>query len=95
MLAIAPSFPFWSRLVLPILNQEFIEDQWAGEEGKAGRIEDDGARDDGGGKENEEERVLYGIPDSRIRKIISGRQAAAKRWRKVGSKHGPPHRQCK
>ncbi|CAM9643935.1 unnamed protein product [Pylaiella littoralis] len=65
------------------LESEFVEDQWAGEESKAGRIEDDGARDDGGGKENEEERVLYGIPDSRIRKIISGRQAAAKRWRKM------------
>lgn len=35
------------------------------------------------GVENEQEHDLVTVPDSRIRKIRSGRQAASKRWKQV------------
>ncbi|CAM9808136.1 unnamed protein product, partial [Hapterophycus canaliculatus] len=33
--------------------------------------------------EKEEKHQVHRVPDCRIRKIVSGRQAAARRWKKV------------
>lgn len=46
-------------------------------------------RDSTTGKEGEGGGVhhVHRVPDCRIRKIVSGRQAASRRWKKVGGRH--------
>lgn len=78
------------RRVLSVSYQELDNDQPAGGENEPGGNEAVGGGEGGDCKENEDDRVLYRIPESRIRKIISGRQAAAKRWRKVQTTAGTP-----
>ena len=62
--------------------QEDVEDD-RGDEQVAEREGGDSGEAINTGEGNTHEQSLVRVPDSRIRKIVSGRQAAAKRWKKV------------
>lgn len=79
--ALRPTPPSPYTYVVQGIDDDFVDEQGADGENGDGGEETDVSGDSK--HEQVDEHSLIRVPDSKIRKIISGRQASSKRWKKV------------